>query len=101
MGTYAFPGNECGTFEKLVFSCRCWSFCNIYQLQVTVLLIVFIILLAYMVTGLLGSSLMLPACTLQDKPPPHLEGYLLKQNPRSRLGRRGWKSYFFFVMILM
>lgn len=32
-----------------------------------------------------------------DKPPPHLEGFLLKQNPRSRLGRRGWKSYFFFV----
>ncbi|XP_065884487.1 uncharacterized protein [Dysidea avara] len=32
-----------------------------------------------------------------SKPPPHLEGYLLKQNPRSRLGRRGWKSYFFFV----
>lgn len=35
----------------------------------------------------------------QDKPPPHLEGYLLKQNPRSRLGRRGWKNYFFFVSL--
>ena len=30
-----------------------------------------------------------------------MEGYLLKQSPRSRLGRRGWKSYFFFVRILM
>ena len=38
---------------------------------------------------------------LQEKPPPHLEGYLLKQNPRSRLGRRGWKSYFFFVSLTM
>ena len=41
-----------------------------------------------------------PPCTflhLQTKPPPHLEGQLLRQNPNSFMGKKGWKSNFFVV----
>jgi hypothetical protein len=34
-----------------------------------------------------------------NKPPPHLEGYLLKQNSKAfiQMGRRAWKTYFFVI----
>ena len=40
------------------------------------------------------------ACSLlhhQTKPPPHLEGQLLRQNQNSFMGKKGWKSNFFVV----